>query len=52
MIFDDEVSYLYNKFTDEVNYLREESGNYMFDVWIPPNETRDFGRRCHLEEAA
>ena len=45
VIFDDQVSYLYNKSTGEVNYLREESGNYMFDVWIPPNETRDFGRR-------
>ena len=38
VIFDDQVSYLYNKSTGEV-------GNYMFDVWIPPNETRDFGRR-------
>ena len=45
VIFDDQVSYLYNKSTGEVNYLRKESGNYMFDVWIPPNETRDFGRR-------
>ena len=28
VIFDDQVSYLYNKSTGEVNYLREESGNY------------------------
>ena len=45
VIFDDQVRYLYNKTADEVNYSREEPGNYMFDVWIPPNETRDFGNR-------
>ena len=44
VIFDDQVSYLYNKSSSEVNYLREESGTYMFDVWGPPNKTRDFGR--------
>ena len=45
VIFDDQVSCLYNKSAGEVNNLREESGTYMFDVWIPPAETRDFGRR-------
>ena len=45
MIFDDQVSYSYDKSTGEVDFLREESDNYMFDVWIPPNETIDFGRR-------
>ena len=33
VIFDDQVSYLYNKSTGEINYLRRESGIYMFDVW-------------------
>ena len=35
VVFDD-VSYIENKTTGEVNYLREESGNYMLDVWAPP----------------
>ena len=35
VVFDD-VSYIENKTTGEVNYLREEAGNYMLDVWVPP----------------
>ena len=31
-------SFIYNKLTGEFNQLREESGNYMFDVWVPPRE--------------
>ena len=31
VIFGDHVSYFYNKSTGEVNNLREESGNHMFD---------------------
>ena len=36
IVFDDEGSYIYNKQTQEINWLREESGNYMLDVWLPP----------------
>ena len=36
VVFDDEGSYIYNKQTQEINWLREESGNYMLDVWLPP----------------
>ena len=36
VVFDDEGSYIYNKNTQEINWLREESGNYMLDVWLPP----------------
>ena len=35
VVFDD-VSYIENKTTGEINYLREESGNYILDVWVPP----------------
>ena len=35
VVFDDEGSYVYNKHTQEINWLREESGNYMLDVWLP-----------------
>ena len=47
VIFDDEGSYIYNKTTGELNWLREEDGNYMLDVWIPPREAmgQDFGRQ-------
>jgi len=37
--FDDEGSYIIKKDTGEINYLREDSGNYMFDVWIPPSSS-------------
>ena len=36
MVFDDDGSYIYNKITGEINVLREDDGNYMLDVWIPP----------------
>ena len=36
VVFDDEGSYIYNKNTQEINWLREESWNYMLDVWLPP----------------
>ena len=36
VVFDEECSYIQNKATGEVNLLREEDGNYMFDVWVPP----------------
>ena len=47
VVFDDEGSYIYNKTSGEVNWLREEDGNYMLDVWIPPREAmgQDFGRQ-------
>ena len=36
VIFDEEGSYIYNKASGEINALREDDGNYMLDVWIPP----------------
>ena len=39
VVFDEEMSYVYNKRTGELNMLREEDGNYMMDVWVPPPET-------------
>ena len=36
VVFDDEGSFIMNKNTGEVIWLREEDGNYMLDAWIPP----------------
>ena len=33
--FDEEGSYIYNKATQEINWMREDNGNYMLDVWLP-----------------
>ena len=35
VVFDDEGSYIYNKHTQEINWLREECVNYLLDVWLP-----------------
>ena len=44
VMFDDDGSYIQNKATGEVNWLREESGNYMLDFWVvPPSESVGFG---------
>ena len=34
--FDNEGSFIMNKQTGEINALREEQGNYMLDVYVPP----------------
>ena len=36
VVFDADGSYIVNKTTGEVNWLREDNGNFMLDVWIPP----------------
>ena len=36
VVFEKGASYILNLATGEVNWLREESGNYMFDLWIVP----------------
>ena len=36
-VFDESGSYIENKNTGEVNWLREENGNYIMDLWIIPN---------------
>jgi hypothetical protein len=38
VIFDTDGSYIMNKATGEQNILREEDGNFMLDVWVPPPE--------------
>ena len=42
VVFDAERSRIVNKSSGEINYLREEDGNYMLDVWIPPNPHTGF----------
>jgi hypothetical protein len=36
VVFDDDGSYVQNKTTGEINWLREESGQYMLDAWVMP----------------
>ena len=36
VVFDDDGSYIQNKATGEINWMREDNGNYMLDVWIVP----------------
>ena len=37
--FDEEGSFILNKSSGEINWLREDDGNYMLDVWVPPPST-------------
>ena len=39
VVFDEDGSFIFNKMTEEIYQLREESGNCMFDVWILPKST-------------
>ena len=45
VVCDETGSFMFDKATGEVNYFREEAGNYMLDVWIPPNRAGDFPRQ-------
>lgn len=45
VVFDDDGSFIFNKSTGELNQLREEAGNYMFDVWVPPKDAAATFRR-------
>ena len=45
VVFDDEDSYMCNQTTHEINFFREESCNFLFDVWVVPNDGQDFGRQ-------
>ena len=38
VFFDSDCAGIVKKTTGEVNSLREDNGNYMLDVWIPPND--------------
>ena len=40
VVFDEEGSYVYNKTSGELNWLREENGNYMLDTWVAPGFRR------------
>ena len=36
---------MYNKRTGEVNDFREDSGNYIMDVWVSPVDEQDVARQ-------
>lgn len=44
VVFDEEGSYVLNKLTGEVNWMREENGNYIMDLWVMPNSGQCFQR--------
>ena len=46
VIFDDDGSYIINKSTGESNALREDDGNYMLDVWVPPEGSGEHNLAC------
>ena len=37
VVFDEEGSYTENKRSGEVNWLRDEDGSYIMDVWVIPS---------------
>lgn len=37
VLFDDDGSFIFNKVTREDNMMREEDGNYLLDVYVPPH---------------
>ena len=43
-VFDEQGSFIVNKSTGEINWLRDDDGNYMLDAWIPPPGY--FGEDC------
>ena len=43
VVFDDDGSYIENKTTGEINWMRQENGNYMLDMWVIPEAS--FGRQ-------
>ena len=45
VVFDDDGSYVLNKMTGEVNWMREESGNNIMDLWVMPNKGQGFKRQ-------
>ena len=51
VVFDEGDSFILNKATGEMNLLREDDGQFVLDVWVPPpgsslaNDTSDFGRQ-------
>ena len=41
VVFDEEGCFVKNKVTGEINWLREDNGNFMLDVWaLPPNAVK------------
>ena len=44
-VFDNDGSYLLNMLTNEVNWLREENGNYVMDLWVAPPSSEPFPRQ-------
>ena len=45
VVFDDDGSSVLNKMTGEVNWMREESANYIMDLWVVPNEGQGLTRQ-------
>ena len=44
VVFDDEGSFMKNKETGEINWLRKENGNFMLDIWALPPKAVQFSK--------
>ena len=51
VVFDSDGSYIINKITGEINWLREEHGNFMLNVWIPRSDQVDARTLQNSEQA-
>ena len=40
VVFDQDNSFIFNKFSSELNALRKENGNLVLDVWVPPSSSQ------------
>ena len=45
IVFDDNGSCVLNEMTGEAKWMREESGNYIMDLWVMPNKGQGFARQ-------
>ena len=36
VVFDEDGSFVVNKISGEINWVREQNGNYMLDLWVLP----------------
>ena len=49
VVFDSEGFYIVNKQTGELNWVRNDNGNFMLDVWVPPPVAVDPYAMCKSE---
>ena len=40
VVFDQDNSFIFNKFSGELNTLRKEDGNFVLHLWVPPSNSQ------------